>query len=101
MRQAEGVSDADRDTTPPSDPVLVRRERIRRLCDAGKRLGYSCFAAAVVLFVVAFIVQFPSWLVTVIIACMVVGSLVLPPAIVLGYGIKAADAEDRGEKFGY
>lgn len=84
-----------------NDPVLARRERIRRLCDLGQRVGYSCFALAVVLFVVAFIAQFPSWLVTVIIASMVVGSLVLAPAIVFGYGVKAADAEDRGEKFGY
>jgi sugar phosphate permease len=84
-----------------NDPVLARRERIRRLCDLGQRVGYSCFALAVVLFVVAFIAQFPSWLVTVIIAAMVIGSLVLAPAIVFGYGVKAADAEDRGEKFGY
>lgn len=84
-----------------SDPVLARRERLRRWCDVGKRLGYSCFAAAVVLFVIAYIAQFPAWLVNVIIACLAVGSLALPPAIVLGYGIKAADADDRGEKFGY
>ena len=84
-----------------NDPVLARRERIRRLCDLGQRVGYGCFALAVVLFVVAFIAQFPSWLVTVIIVAMVVGSLVLAPAIVFGYGVKAADAEDRGEKFGY
>lgn len=84
-----------------SDPVLERRERIRRWSDLGKRIGYSCFAAAVVLFVVAFIAQFPSWLVTMIVAAMVLGSIVLPPAIVFGYGVKAADAEDRGEPFGY
>ena len=54
-----------------------------------------------VLFVVAFIADFPAWLVTVIVACLVVACITLPPAIVLGYGIKAADAEDRGEKFGY
>jgi len=83
------------------DPVLARRERIRRWTELGTRVGYACFGAAVVLFVVAFIAQFPSWLVTLVIACMVAGSIVLPPAIVLGYGAKAADAEDRGEKFGY
>ena len=84
-----------------TDPVLARRERIRTLTELGQRIGYSCFALAVVLFVVAFITQFPSWLVTVIIAAMVVGSLVLAPSIVFAYGVKAADAEDRGEKFGY
>lgn len=83
------------------DPVLVRRERIRRLTDLGKRIGYLAVAAAVVLFVAAFIADFPAWLVTVIVACLVVACVTLPPAIVLGYGIKAADAEDRGEKFGY
>jgi len=31
----------------------------------------------------------------------VVALLVLAPAIVFGYGVKAADAEDRGEEFGY
>ncbi len=84
-----------------TDPVLARRERIRTLTELGQRIGYSCFALAVVLFVIAFITQFPSWLVTVIIAAMVVGSLVLAPSIVFAYGVKAADAEDRGEKFGY
>jgi len=83
------------------DPVLVRRERIRRFTDLGKRIGYTAVAAAVVLFVPAFIADFPGWLVSVIVACLVVACITLPPAIVLGYGIKAADAEDRGEKFGY
>lgn len=84
-----------------TDPVLARRERIRKLTELGQRIGYSCFGLAVVLFVIAFIAQFPSWMVTVIIAAMVVGSLVLAPSIVFAYGVKAADAEDRGEKFGY
>lgn len=84
-----------------NDPVLERRERLRRLADLGQRIGYCCFAAAVVLFVIAFFMQFPAWLVTVIVAAMAIGSLVLAPAIVIGYGVKAADADDRGEKFGY
>ena len=84
-----------------TDPVLERRERLRRLSDLGQRTGYCCFGLSVVLFVVAFFMQFPAWLVTVIIASMAIGSLVLAPAIVIGYGVKAADADDRGEKFGY
>lgn len=84
-----------------SDPVLERRERLRRLANLGQRVGYMCFGLAVVLFVVAFFMQFPAWLVTVILALMLVGSIVLAPAIVIGYGVKAADADDRGEKFGY
>ncbi len=84
-----------------SDPVLERRDRIRKLCELGSKIGYSCFGVAMLLFVIAFIADFPSWIVTIIIAAMILGSVTLLPAIVFGYGVKAADAEDRGEKFGY
>ena len=66
-----------------------------------RHAAVAVVATSVVLFVVAFFMQFPAWLVTVIIAAMAIGSLVLAPAIVIGYGVKAADADDRGEKFGY
>lgn len=92
---------AEDDRSRPTDPVLERRELYRKLSELGQRIGYTCFGLAVVLFVIAFIVQFPSWLVTVIIASMVIGSIVLAPSIVFAYGVKAADAEDKGEKFGY
>ena len=89
-----GVSD-------PTDPVLVRRAAVLRWCDLGQRAGYLCFGASVVLFVIGFVIQFPGWLVTVIIVLMVAGSVVLLPAIILGYAAKAAEKEERGEKFGY
>ncbi|MFI5044857.1 MAG: hypothetical protein ACHQDC_08700 [Acidimicrobiales bacterium] len=85
----------------PNDPVLVRRAAVVRWCNLGQRVGYSCFGAAVVLFVVGFIVQFPAWLVTVILTLMFVGSVALLPAIIFGYAAKAAEKEERGEKFGY
>lgn len=88
-------------TVDPDDPVIIRRERIKRLCDLGSRIGYGCFGLAVVLFFVALMTGFPAPLVMVVVAAMAVGSVVLLPAIILGYGVKAADAEDRGEKFGY
>jgi uncharacterized membrane protein len=87
--------------TPDDDPVLVRRAQVLRWCDLGQRIGYLCFGLAVVLFVVGFIAQFPAWLVTTIVGLMVAGSIVLLPAIILGYAAKAADKEDRGEPFGY
>lgn len=84
-----------------SDPVLERREKLLRLTSAGQRFGYACFALAMVLFVVALVTQLPSWLVTTIVVLMVAGSVVLLPAIILSYGAKAADKEERGEPFGY
>ena len=59
------------------------------------RLGYLCFGIAIVTFVVGFIVSFNSTVSTIVVASMVVGSILLAPAIVLGYAVKAAEREDR------
>lgn len=85
----------------PHDPVVQRREKLLKLTSAGQRFGYSCFGLAMVLFVVALLTQLPSWLVTTIVVLMVAGSVVLLPAIIISYGAKAADKEDRGEPFSY
>ncbi|MBA2281280.1 MAG: hypothetical protein M3527_00425 [Actinomycetota bacterium] len=79
------------------DPVLARRARIASLVQAGKRVGYGLFAAAVVLMVVGAVASYESWLTTTIIVSLLVGSVVLAPAIVFGYGVKAAEREDRGD----
>ena len=77
------------------DPILVKRARISRLVDVGQRLGYGLFALAVVVFVVGFAVGFEQWAVTLIVVCLVVGSIVLAPAIVFGHAVRAADRADR------
>ena len=81
--------------TGPDDPVLARRARIARWVELGQRVGYSLFALAVVLFVVGFVAGYTTMLTRVIAAALVVGSVVLAPAIVFAYGVKAADREDR------
>jgi predicted membrane protein len=82
-------------TPPPADPVRARRQRIARLAELGQRVGYLLFGAAIVGFVLAFVLGFsPGW-VTFIVTCMVVGSIFLAPAIVAGYAVKAAEREDR------
>ena len=82
-------------SAPHHDPVLERRARIGRLVVIGQRVGYSLFGLAIAVFVGGFAVDLTGPLVAVIVGCLVVGSLVLAPAIVLGYGVKAADREDR------
>jgi hypothetical protein len=77
------------------DPVLERRERFRRGADLGQRVGYVLFAAAVALFVVGFATGFPGPLVGAVVAALVLGSVVLLPAIIVGYAVKAADRDDR------
>ena len=76
------------------DEVLERRARIKRLVDLGQRVGYGLFGVAIIGFFIGFIVDFTDPLVSVIVVSMVVGSVVLAPAIVFGYGVKAAERED-------
>jgi hypothetical protein len=77
------------------DPVLERRRRIARLVQLGKRLGYGLFLVAVVLFFAGLAAGFTDLVATVIVACLLVGSVVLAPAIVFGYAVRAAEREDR------
>jgi hypothetical protein len=77
------------------DPVLRKRAQLARLADLGQKVGYSLFGVAVVAFVVAAIAGFSAAWVTVVVVSLVIGSIVLAPAIVLGFAAKAADREDR------
>jgi hypothetical protein len=81
------------DANEPTDPVLIKRARIARLAALGQRIGYSLFGIAIVLFIVGYVTEYSSLLVTLIVVCLVAGSAVLAPAIVAGYGVKAAERE--------
>jgi hypothetical protein len=85
-------------TDPPDDadvdPVLVRRAQIAGLVRVGKRLGYGLFLLAIVLFFVGLAVGFTEVYATAIVWAMVIGSLVLAPAIVFDYGVRAAVREE-------
>ncbi|MGH9213376.1 MAG: hypothetical protein ACRD2C_22300 [Acidimicrobiales bacterium] len=74
---------------------MARRRRIGRWAVTGQRVGYLLYGVAIVLFVVAMVTDLPRALVNGIIAAMVLGSLVLAPSIVVGYGVRAADREDN------
>ncbi|MEA3218213.1 MAG: hypothetical protein QOJ19_4369 [Acidimicrobiia bacterium] len=75
--------------------MTARRAGIARWVQAGKRVGYTCFAASVVLFIAGFVFRFTPALTTTIVVLMIVGCFVLPPAIVFGYGLRAAEREER------
>ncbi len=79
------------------DPVLARRARIARFVAIGQRVGYSLFGIAIVAFLIGFFAGFDGITGTLIVGCIVVGSIVLAPAIVLGYGVKAAERHDRAQ----
>jgi hypothetical protein len=77
------------------DPVIVRRARIARWVGLAKRVGYALLLLAVILFVVAAATGFPSGVTTATIVALIAACVVLPVPIVLGYGLRAAEREDR------
>jgi NADH:ubiquinone oxidoreductase subunit 6 (subunit J) len=79
----------------PEDPVAQRRARIARWVGLAKRLGYALLILAMIVFVVAAIAGFPKALVTVTVVALVGACIVLPVPIVMGYGLRAAEREDR------
>lgn len=78
-----------------TDPVLQRRRSIARWVKLGQRVGYGLFGVAIALFVVGLLSGFGGIVGSGITAAIVIGSLVLAPAIVFGYAVRAADREDR------
>ena len=81
------------------DPVRARRARIARVVRYGQRVGYAALAVAVLSFVVAAATDFPALAVDLSVAALVVGIVVLPVPIVLGYGIRAAEREERQRRY--
>jgi uncharacterized membrane protein YidH (DUF202 family) len=78
-----------------TDPVRARRQQVALWTRRANRLGYLCFGIAIVTFVAGFIISFNSTVSTIVVVSMIVGSVLLAPAIVLGYAVKAAERDDR------
>ncbi len=76
-------------------------ERIARLVALGKRTGTGLFLGATVLFFVGFFTEYTDQMTSMIVGCLVGGSLVLAPAIVFGYAVQAAEREDQGLPSGH
>ena len=85
----------------PEDPILRSRERARSLANLGKRCGYGCFGAAVIVFLFHYYIEGSSVLTSITVALLIIGSLILAPAIILGYAANAADREDQGLPHGH
>ena len=85
----------------PEDPILRSRERARSLANLGKRCGYGYFGAAVIVFLFHYYIEGSSVLTSITVALLIIGSLILAPAIILGYAANAADREDQGLPHGH
>ena len=77
------------------DPVLARRARIATAVTVSQRVGYSALLIAMIAFAIGAMTDFPSWLVTVSVVGLIAATVILPLPIVLGYGVRAAEREER------
>jgi hypothetical protein len=80
---------------PAPDPVRARRQQIARWTQLANRVGYLCFLVALVAYALTFVVGFTGAMSALIVGAVIVGSILLAPAIVLGYAVKAAERDDR------
>ena len=78
-----------------NDPVHARRARIARLAATGRRLGYGLIALAVAMFAGGLVAGFSPFVTTVVSTALAGSALLLPPSLVLGYSVRAAEREDR------
>jgi len=76
-------------------PVRARRAQVARWTLLANRIGYLCYGVALAVFIVGFAVGFNGTVAGVVIATLIAGSVLLAPAIILGYAVKAAEKDDR------
>ncbi len=77
------------------DEVLVKRERIRSQVKLYKKIGYTLMLISIVSVVSCWPLEWPKYLVVTAMVTFTLSCIILPAPIVFGYGIKAAEREDR------
>jgi len=77
------------------DPVRNRRKIISKWTNFAKRIGYLCYLVSIVAVAVGLSWRFTPLVGRIGTLSLMIGSVLLAPAIVLGYAVKAADREDR------
>lgn len=82
-------------TVMATDPIKAQRQQIARWVVLAKRTAWGLYGVAVALFIQGYIAGYEPWATTSIIVALSVGSIILAPAMVFGYGVKAAEREER------
>lgn len=81
--------------SPRRDPVRRRRNIISVWTQRAKRIGYLCFGVSIIAVAVGLLWRFTPMVGNIATAALVFGSVLLAPAIVLGYAVKAAERDDK------
>ncbi len=82
-----------------TDPVRATRKRVAVQAKRAKRVGFLFFLAAIVLVVVGLAGELSTGITTAATACLILGSLFLAPATIVGYAVNAAERDDREKGF--
>jgi hypothetical protein len=82
-----------------ADPVRQQRARVARHTKTAKRVGYGLWLLAIIGYFVGLLTRFTDPLATGVIAALIVGCVILAPAIILGYAVNAAERDDRERGF--
>jgi hypothetical protein len=85
--------------TDLDDPIAARRAQITRWCATAKRAGYAMVLLATIAFFVGLATSFSAVVVDLVVGGIAASGLLLIPALIFGYGVKAAESEERGEPF--
>ncbi len=80
---------------PVVDPVRARRQRIAKINKSAQRAGYLLFLVAIVVFGIGAAGRFTPAIVAIVVGSLAVGSVLLVPTIIIGYGVRAAERDDR------
>ena len=83
------------DSEAETDPVLVRRERIRTLASAAQRIAYLLLGIAMVVFFVGVFTSFGDGIVAAIVVPLLAGCAILAVAIQVGYAIRGAERHEE------
>ena len=79
----------------PPDPVRQRREVVARFAAMARLAGWSLFGLAMIAFVIGLVTGLTGLVVVLVIGSIALGSTLLLPAIIVGFGVTAAEREDR------
>jgi hypothetical protein len=79
-----------------TDPIRARRQQVGRLAATARKAGWALFGLAIAAFVTGLMVGLSGVVVVITVASLALGSALLLPAIIIGFGVTAAEREDRG-----
>ena len=82
------------DVTAEPDPILVKRATVLRFAQLGQRIGYLLYGIAIVVFMIGLLTDFNATVSAIVTFGVIAGSVVLAPAILVAYMVKAAVRDD-------